>query len=185
MIILREKERIILIKRRHPLILLRNISLVALIFFTIIILMFVLFFSSFSFPESLVDTFPVLLDYRARIFTLYLLSVSLLFLWQTVFIILADYYLDCWIVTDQRTIHTEIKSLFNRTFSSISHDRIQDVTVNVKGIIPTFLKYGDLQIQTAGGFQEFIFKQIPDPYQTKEEIFKAQKDYSKEKGRNQ
>jgi uncharacterized membrane protein YdbT with pleckstrin-like domain len=185
MIILREKEQIILIKRRHPLIFARDISTVVLIFLATIISMLLLFFSSFNFPETLINTFPILLDYKARLFVLYLLSIFLIFLWQTMFIILADYYLDCWIITDQRTIHTEINNLFHRTFSSISHDRIQDITINIKGIIPTFLKYGDLQIQTAGGFQEFIFKQIPDPYQTKEKIFRAQKKYSEEKGRNQ
>ena len=34
--------------------------------------------------------------------------------------------------------------------------------------------YGNVQIQTAGARREFIFKEIPDPYKTKEIITQAQ-----------
>jgi uncharacterized membrane protein YdbT with pleckstrin-like domain len=184
MILLREEEKIHLVKRRHGLILIRDVFGVVLILFSILIGVFVVFFSSFTFPESLTDSFPILLSYKAPIFIIYLLSLLMLFIWQIIFIIFADYYLDCWIITDQRTIHTEINSLFNRVLSSIQHDKIQDVTVTVNGIIPTFFKYGDLQIQTAGKFHEFVFRQIPEPYETKEKIFEVQKDYLKKLNKN-
>ncbi len=184
MITLRENEKINSVKRKHQLILIRDLVGIVLIFLTTVISIFVTFFVSFSFPESLTETFPFLLDYGVRVFALYLLFIFLFILWQVIFIILVNYYLDCWIITDQRTIHTEIKALFNRTFSSVSHDKIQDVTVTVSGILPTFLRYGDLQIQTAGKFQEFVCKQIPEPYKTKEILFKSQKEYLAKKGKN-
>ncbi len=179
MILLREQEKIYLVKRRHKLTLIRDVFGIGLILVSSLIGIFIVFFSSFTFPEFLTNSFPILLSYKAPIFIIYLLSLLMLFIWQIIFIIFADYYLDCWIITDQRTIHTEINSLFNRVLSSIQHDKIQDVTVTVNGIIPTFFKYGDLQIQTAGKFQEFIFRQIPEPYETKEKIFQVQKDYFK------
>ncbi len=179
MIALRENEKIYLVKRKHYLILSRDLLGVVLLFIGGLVSMFVLFFVPISFPESLTETFPFLLSYEARVFALYFLSIFLFFLWQIAFIIFTNYYLDCWIVTDRRTIHTEINSLFNRVLSSISLDKIQDATVTVSGIIPTFLRYGDLQIQTAGKFHEFIFKQIPEPYKTKEFIFEIQRKYLK------
>ncbi len=177
MIKIREGENIRLIKRRHKLVLIKNLAGLSFVFLTIIGLMIALFFVSLDFPETMVEIFPFLIDYNTRILGLYLLSLTLLVLWQSVFVVIANYYLDCWIVTDERTIHTELRALFSRIFSSISHHRVQDVTVDVRGIIPTFFRYGDLQIQTAGKFQEFVFKQIPEPYETKEAIFKAQKEY--------
>lgn len=181
MIMLRSDENIHLVKRKHKLTLIRDLAPIALIFLATIIGIFVIFFISFSFPETLTESFPVLLDYKAPVFLIYLLSLLLLFTWQIMFIVFTDYYLDCWIITDQRTIHTEINGLFNRTLSSVPHDKVQDITVSVSGVIPTFLKYGDLQIQTAGKFQEFVFKQIPEPYKTKELIFKVKKDYLKKR----
>ncbi len=179
MISLRENEKIHLVKRKHHLILVTELLGLGFIFLIAIISILIVFFKSFSFPEGITDSFPILLNYEFRIFIIYFLFLFLFFLWQVFFIIFTNYYLDCWVVTDQRTIHTEIKALFNRTLSSVSHDKIQDITVSVSGIIPTFLKYGDLQIQTAGRFQEFIFKKIPEPYKTKELIFKIQKNYLK------
>ncbi len=179
MIKLREKEKVYSLKRRHYLVLFKKLSVFKIIFLIIIILMGAVFFSSF--PELLIETLPFLSSYNPEILILYFLSLMLLILWQSIFVTITDYYLDCWIITDQRAIHTELRSLFSRIFSSVPHSRIQDVTVDVKGIIPTFLNYGDLQIQTAGKFQEFTFKQIPFPYKAKETIFKAQKEYYRKK----
>jgi len=178
MIILREQEKVFLVKRRHRLILFKNLLGPSFIFLTIILLMGIIPFLSFDFPEFLTEAFP---SYNLKILTLYILSLVLILLWQAIFVAIANYYLDCWIITDERTIHTELRSLFSRIFSSVPHGRVQDITVDVKGISPTFFRYGDLQIQTAGKFQEFIFKQIPSPYDTKEVIFKAQQEYFRKK----
>ncbi len=179
MIKFREQEKVYLVKRRHRFVLVKNLIWIAFAFLAVIVLMGIMFFTSFSFPDFFAETFPSLLDYKARIFALYFLSLALLILWQIIFITVANYYLDCWIVTNKRTVHTELRSLFSRILSSVPHHRVQDITVEVKGIIPTLFRYGNLQIQTAGKFHEFIFKEIPDPYETKEVIFKAQKKYFK------
>jgi hypothetical protein len=177
MIKLREDEKIVLFKRRHHLVLIKSVLGVSFLFLIALFSMIFVFFGSFSFSESLTEVFPFLLKYEAKILALYFLSLFLLVSWQVIFMILANYYLDCWIVTNQRTIHTELKALFNRTLSSVPHHRVQDITVNVSGIFPTFFRYGDLQIQTAGKFHEFVFKQISEPYKTKEIIFEYQRKY--------
>ncbi len=185
MITIRDQEEVVLVKRRHHFILVRSLIFFGISFVAILVLMIITFFASFTFPEIVAESLPFLLEYKARILALYSLSLLALVLWQVVFVVVAEYYLDCWVVTSERTIHTELRSLFSRILSSVPHHRIQDVTVDVKGIIPTLFRYGDLQIQTAGQFQEFIFNDIPYPYDTQEVIFKAQKEYlrkAKEKG---
>lgn len=183
MVNLRSNEKILQIKRRHIIILLIELAPLATFFIGGFIVALLTFFFSFSIPEMVTDLIPGLLDLKIRLIILYAVSIAMIIFWQMAFVIFANYYLDCWIVTNERTIHTELKSLFNRMLSSVPHSRIQDITVNVSGIIPTILKYGDLQIQTAGKFHEFIFRQIPEPYKTKEIIFKAQKEYFKKRGR--
>ncbi|MFA6421955.1 MAG: PH domain-containing protein [Candidatus Buchananbacteria bacterium] len=75
-----------------------------------------------------------------------------------------DMYLDVWTLTTERIISREQKGLFNRVVSELELLRVQDVTVEQKGMLATFLGYGDVYIQTAGEKERFIFQQIPHPY---------------------
>jgi uncharacterized membrane protein YdbT with pleckstrin-like domain len=83
--------------------------------------------------------------------------------------------LDVWIVTGSRIVNIEQVALFSRNISELKHNKIQDVTSEVKGIIPTLFNYGDVYIQTAGNKQRFVFKQISDPTNTRNIIMQLQK----------
>jgi uncharacterized membrane protein YdbT with pleckstrin-like domain len=97
---------------------------------------------------------------------LYILSL-LLFL----FIIWTDYYLDIWIITSKRIIDVEQKGLFNRSISEFSLANVQDVTIEINGIVETLLKFGDLNVQTAGQMN-FVINQAPNLYEAKDLILK-------------
>ena len=99
---------------------------------------------------------------------LFLSSIFLLLCWNSFFTVLTKYYIDSWIITNERTIYTELRGFFNSFSSSIPHEKVQDITIDVNGFLPTVFHYGDLHIQTAGAFKEFIFRQIPDPEETKD-----------------
>lgn len=71
-----------------------------------------------------------------------------------------DYYLDMWIVTEKRIIDVDQRGLFSRKVSEIPMASVQDVTVDVHGIIQTILKFGTIRIQTAGE-REFTIDEIP------------------------
>lgn len=94
-------------------------------------------------------------------------------LWIALFIVLADFYLDVWILTSQRLIAVEQKGLFSRTISEFELARIQDVTVDVHGIVATLLNYGNLNVRTASEHEHFIFKQVWHPNAVKDEIARA------------
>ncbi len=81
-----------------------------------------------------------------------------------------DYYLDVWIVTNERIIDSEQKQLFSRVIAEHKISKIQDVATEVHGILPTFLNYGDVFIQTAAETKRFIFKQVPNPLEVKRTI---------------
>jgi len=72
-----------------------------------------------------------------------------------------DYFLDVWIVTNQRVINIEQRGLFARVISEKELGRMQDITSEVKGFWATMLDYGDVHIQTAAEHERFIFKQVP------------------------
>lgn len=99
--------------------------------------------------------------------TLFILGVSIFFLYSWLFLFqqFLDYYLDVWIVTSRRVLNIEQHGLFARTVSELRLHRIQDVTAEVKGFLPSMLDYGYVHIQTAGEQQRFEFEQIPHPNQ--------------------
>ncbi len=90
-------------------------------------------------------------------------SLYYLFLWNLAFGYWLDYILDYFVVTDQRVIDIDQSGLFNRTIAEQPLFRVQDVTTEVRGVIPTMLKYGQVFIQTAGEKQRFIFEDVPNP----------------------
>lgn len=93
-------------------------------------------------------------------------------LWLGLFYSLAMYALDVWIVTDRRIIDSKQRGFWNRTVSELHINRVQDTSVETKGLIQTIFKFGDLQVQTAGADEKFRFLQIPHPERVKDQIMK-------------
>ena len=185
MITLQPNEKIILIKHRHRFALMREIFPEILILISVLILIVFLFSApSLSWPHWLAKFSPSILKYNLGYLLLFFLSLFLLILWIIIFLSLTTLYLDYWIVTNQRTIHAELKGIFSREISSVNHDKIQDITVKVQGFFPTLFHFGNLHIQTAGEFRELIFEEIPDPEKTKDIILKVQREFLKQMKEN-
>ena len=87
------------------------------------------------------------------------------------------YLLDIWIVTDHRVIDSEQHGFFRRTTAEINLAKIQDISVSITGVIPTFLDFGDLEIQSAGASEKFFFKQIPNPNSVRDSIMEAHNEF--------
>lgn len=91
-----------------------------------------------------------------------------------------DYYLDVWIVTDQRIINIEQRGMFNREIAEHDLDKIQDVSGIQKGFFQTLFSYGDVHVQTAGEIQRFIFRQVDNPFDVVRRINKLIQSHEKE-----
>ena len=94
---------------------------------------------------------------------LFLYSFYVLILWVIGFVFWTNYYLDVWIVTNQKILDIEQIGLFSREISILHLERIQDITTEVRGIVRTLVKFGDLHVQTAGQQREFIIRDVPKP----------------------
>jgi uncharacterized membrane protein YdbT with pleckstrin-like domain len=90
-------------------------------------------------------------------------SLWLLVLWVIFFIEWTDYYLDFWIITNRRIIDVEQNGFFHREITSFRFEQIQDITVETRGLIETFFKFGTLQIQTAGHSRDIIIRDAHYP----------------------
>ena len=122
---------------------------------------------------TLVVTYTVLLDDdTSLIFIIIVLLAGIYYLYIILFMYHAwvDYYLDIWIITEERIIATEQKGLFNREVSELRLSRIQDVSCVVKGFFPTIFKYGSIHVQTASESDRFNFGEVPNAVEVSRKI---------------
>jgi len=99
-------------------------------------------------------------------------GVYFLALWLFAFRSWVDYYLDTWIVTNERIINIVQKSLFHRVASELHLGSIQDVTSETKGFLQSLLNFGDVHIQTAGEQKRFEFDNVANPDRVKHTILR-------------
>ncbi|MEK7493735.1 MAG: PH domain-containing protein [Patescibacteria group bacterium] len=161
MIAFREGEKMLTLYRRHGLILAAELAPIILF---AIVLIGVGVFAIEQIPDEIASL---------RILGLLGILFFLHLLWIALFVVLADFFLDVWVLTDQRVIAIEQKGLFARTVSEFDLSRIQDVTIEVHGIIPTMFNYGNLIARTASEHESFIFKQVGRPHEIKDALIQA------------
>lgn len=146
--------------RRHPLTFLPQIFLL-LALTTVPVFLYYFFLKNFSWLLTGQITYPALLILGI----IYYLSIWLFF--YTNFV---DYYLDMWVITNDRLIDIRQEALFSRTIAELDLYKIQDITSEVKGIFPTIFNYGKIYIQTAGEQERFTLINVPDPHNLRKKI---------------
>ena len=148
-----------------------------IVFFIKVLFFISLVALSAAFGFIMMFLFPLLI-YQPMFYAIIVLSISAysLFIWLFFFFIFIDYYLNVYIITSERIIDIRQLGFFSRTISEQRLYRIQDVTSEVKGVLPTIFKYGNIYIQTAGEVERFFFEQIPNPDQIRDYIIKLAED---------
>lgn len=153
-------EKIIFKMRRHPLIFFGQMSLIA-----------VLFLVPFGAGWIILNVRPDwLIGLASRTMLILLASAFYLNIWMFALSMFTDYYLDAWIITDSRVLDIRQQGLFARTVAELELQKIQDVTSDIKGILPSIFTYGNVHIQTAGEKERFVFEQIPKPHKVRHEL---------------
>lgn len=154
-------EKLIMIIRKHKIYYLKH-ALVLLFLFILPILLYL--FLAFN----LEDLFNPIID------TLFIIISSVYYLAILFFSLISwmNYYLDVWLVTNERIIEYEQKSPFHRETGELMLESIEDVSVRVEGIIPSIIKSGNVYVQTAGQAERFVFVDAPKPEDIKETIIR-------------
>ena len=91
------------------------------------------------------------------------LGVWWLLVWSVAFNSFTKYFLNAWILTNQRVVEIKQFGFFNREVSSLFLNRIEDVTTDSNGILSSLLDIGDINVQTAGTVDRFTMRGIPHP----------------------
>lgn len=155
-------EQILLVKRRHWIVLLGFAVTTGLL---ILLPVFVYFFLPLVIAIPDTEIF----------YKLFLFITSLYYLCLSVmsFFMIIDYYLDVWIITSQRIISIEQRGLFNRIVIEVRYSQIQDITSTVSGLIATYFQFGNIRIQTAAEQERMVLRQITHPIETRRIISDA------------
>lgn len=104
----------------------------------------------------------------ARVF----LGTWLLIVWTGAWGAFTRYFLNVWVLTNNRIVTIKQASFFDREVSSLFLSRVQDVTTEVTGVLSSFLNIGTIHVQTAGATNEFSMSGIPKPEQLRNIILK-------------
>ena len=130
----------------------------------------------FALPKLLVLAPPVAqyaayFDYRSELGRVGL-GVWLLVTWTSAWGALTRYFLNAWVLTNQRIVTIKQRRYFYREVSSLFLSRVQDVTTNVRGVVSSLLGIGDIKVQSAAEDVEFVMRNIPRPEQMRDLILK-------------
>lgn len=166
MIKLAKDEKVIAIIRKHWFLPLLHTINVVILFFVPIIAVFLLI--GVSVPTGAESAFTFSISNPA--YLIFGISFWGLILWLSFFTFWTDHQLDGWVITNKRIVDVEQRGFFKRDIASFRLERLQDVNTVVKGIIATFLNFGDIHVQTAGSEREFVLKNAPNPRNVKQII---------------
>jgi uncharacterized membrane protein YdbT with pleckstrin-like domain len=117
-------------------------------------------------------------------FFLHLFLAWGIFLWVVIGICLVLGGLDLWvdwyewfntiyILTNQRVVKLEQKSLLHREFAECDIENIQQVQHEVKGLLETMFDFGEIRVFTGGSQAPFVLDDLPDPYEVQQAILRV------------
>ena len=156
-------ERVFLLIRRHWMIFSAMFAIIVVLIIPVFILVFYWWFNSEVFSGPL-GNFVIVLG------GIYTLAVLCLTLFGFV-----NYYLDVYIVTNERIVDIKQNGFFRREIAELHLRQVQDVEARVEGVLQTMLHYGNIYIQTAGERENFVFEDVPHPYTLAKKIVELHK----------
>lgn len=156
-------EKIEYMLRRHPITFIPQLFL----FLVLMIIPFIVYFLINNLYPTLLDPMisNILFPIAVLSASIYYMGVYLFFYFQFI-----EFYLDMWIVTNDRIVDVEQNGLFSHTISELDLYRVQDVTVETNGFFPSVFKYGSVKIKTASQNTGIIFHNVSNPNEIREAL---------------
>ena len=142
-----------------------------------------------SFIWPVVKTFLILIIpflLSAFLFSNYI-GVIIFFVWLSIGLGYGLYQWICWyfdhfIITNQRIVNIDQKTLFARSVSESGLSNIQDVTYEINGFLASLFNYGTVKVMTASNNDSLKMSAIEKPKEIQETIMdlhsKSKKDLS-------
>lgn len=131
----------------------------------------------------LVFMMPVVLPNAEKSTThIYLISsigILVIVTWLALSIFTYIYRQSKLIISNENLTQIIQNGLFNRSVAELSLSDVEDVSAHQNGIVASIFGYGQLEIQTAGASDNFIFKYCPRPNYYGKIILTARQSYLK------
>ncbi len=164
-------EDVVLLVRRHNIALMPILAISTLVYIIGLIMAFVL---PFAIP-ALVSGF---------VFNVYVLIVSLVFLFNTIFLFnnWVLHYLHVAILTTEHFVEINQVGLFSRKVSEMTLEKVQDVSASQKGLIHTMFNVGDVEVETAGETPNFVLQFVADPNGVSQKIMETEEAFCRRNG---
>lgn len=145
-------EQIFLVIRKHWFYLLAKIA--AWFLFVVILMLFNHYAPKFvpGILEEPISTYVALIK---NIYVTFLI-LGLLIIWTL-------YYTNIQVITNERIVDITQDSLFSHVISELYLTKIEDVTGEIDGVLPTAFNFGNVYVQTAGARERFEFTNVPQP----------------------
>ena len=110
------------------------------------------------------SNFIILSSGKGEIFFNIVISAFLILTALGLLIVWTMYYLNVQMVTNERIIDINQKSIIHHETTEFSLGKVQDVTTEINGVLANFFGYGNVFVQTAGTEQNFTFDHVASPH---------------------
>ncbi|MFA6492680.1 MAG: PH domain-containing protein [Patescibacteria group bacterium] len=118
-------------------------------------------------------------NFIVLIFSAYYLIIA-----TFIFISWISFYCNAYIITKAEIIEITQVGFFGRKISQLSLLRVQDVSSNIKGFLPTLFAYGDVLVETAGERETFLLQSVPNPQEISSKIMEIHDEIIETEGRH-
>ena len=145
-------EKVILLLRAHPIVLIPTFVITAIVFVVPIIAPAALSILRFDLSETLNGQQ-----------TLILVLFWYLLVFGYVFYRLIFYYFNTYLVTNERIIDFDFRGILHKETSYAKLNQIQDISPKIIGFFGTFFHFGNVYVQTAAEKPEFEFHNVSHP----------------------
>ncbi len=96
------------------------------------------------------------------------LAIRTLYVWSV----------NVFVLTNERIVDIDQRGFFSTVVSSSSYDKIQDVSFSVRGLWSTLLHIGSIEIQTAGSDIRLELSGVKDPQRVQERLAEVMREYA-------
>ena len=155
-----EHEKIIIFTRRHVA---SMLGVIFMVLFMVLIPILIIAITLSSNPGAFKGAILNFLWIGGSIY--YLVVATFAFIeWMS-------YYYDIFIVTDSEIIDVSQEGIFDRRITEVTLLRVQDVSAEIKGFLPTLFSYGNVIAESAGeNTKTYVIDSIPNPIEVANRI---------------
>lgn len=98
-----------------------------------------------------------------------------------IFYCFVDWYYDAWLLTNTGVIDVERNGLFDITATRIEYHMMEGMSYTIKGVLQTFLNFGDITIDKLGAQTFVVLKDAASPKKLERLVMKYQEKFVNER----